>query len=244
MKINGWDISEAQAEQSRVVFGKHVVENRSEWTRASPVPVFMDNTIGFQGLKIDLLIRGKGREDIIKKRSQILSRLLKTADIELDDYKNRYKGILRKHSTNETDIIRWHVLTLEFDAYEYAAQADGSPYSESASGSLQTVVTNPGNILTPAIVEIIPQIGTAQLTVTGICRDPNTGTDLPVTIRNLTTGKKVILDGETGLMTEDGALKAADIDIWEVPSLLPGSNTITMDSSRMDITVKYYPRFM
>ena len=31
------------------------------------------------------------------------------------------------------------------------------------------------------------------------------------------TDKKVIIDGETGLITQEGVQKAGDVDFWELP---------------------------
>lgn len=244
MKINDWDIKNARSYQLRSNIENHSVSNDSEWVRGSPIPVLFANTVGFQTLKIVLAVKGNGREEIRKNCSEILSRLIAPAQLILDNRRYRFYGILKKSSVNEITYDKWHDLTLELNGYEYDAQADGTPFSESASGVRETIITNPGNIVTPAIVEITPRIGVAKLIVSGVSRNPNTGEDLPVTIRNLTTGKTIVLDGETGLMAEDGDLKAEDIDIWELPSLLPGKNTVTMDSDRMNITVKYYPRFM
>ena len=251
MKINGWDIENARAKQWNVTFANHSVSNESEWTRGSPIPAFLKNTIGFKPLKVALLVKGDGREEILGKVSEILARLLDSTELELDGYSHRFKGILSKHSLEENPLNIRNVfenraskLILEFNCYEYAVDENGSAYEVSASGREQITVVNQGNLITPVVVEITPQIGVATLKLTGICRDPVTGEDLPVTVRNLVTGKKVILDGESGLMTEDGKLKAEDIDIWDIPTLLPGENTITLDSDRMNATVKYYPRYM
>lgn len=244
MWINEWDIGEADAQQWKVTFGHHAIGNNSSWIPGSPVPVILDGNMGFKSLQVTIRIRGDTREEIIGKRSMILSRLITPAQIKLNGYSHRFFGSLKKANATEFIQKRSHRLVLDFDCYEYGCQPDGAPFEESASGVTETVVTNPGNILTPAVVELTPQVGVAELKLNGICRNPNTGADLPVTVRNLTTGKKVILDGETGLMTEDEKLKAGDIDIWERPTLIPGSNTVMMNSDRMNITVRFFPRYM
>lgn len=239
MQINGWDISQAGAKQWNVTFGNHTISNSSDWVRGSPGPVLCKNDIDFKSLKVVLLVYGSGREQILLRCSEILSHLLEPADLKLDRYTNRYYGILTKYSTEESSMKRFHKLTLEFECYEYGAEV-----SVSFSGTTQMTVTNTGNIETPAIIEITPQIGAASITLTGLCRDYDTGEDLPVIIRDLLTNKVVVIDGESGMMTQGGDLKAGDIDIWALPTLLPGSNTITIDSNRMDITVRFHPRFM
>ncbi len=106
------------------------------------------------------------------------------------------------------------------------------------------IVTNPGNVASPAILELTPTIGAASVKITGLCRDSNTGEDLPVTVKNLTTGNKIILDGITGLITENGSLKAGDVDMWEMPTLLPGNNTITIDTECTNIKATVLPIYM
>ena len=246
MKINGWDIADAGAKQWNVTPGFHSVSNDSEWNRGSPVPVIFQNKIGFKSLKITILVKAdRDRQMILDQCSEILSRLQEPAELELDDFEHKFYGILSKHTLEENPLnIPWvkynraSKLILEFNVYEYT---DEEPVE--ASGETEIAVNNPGNILTPAIIEITPQVGVASITLTGICRDHNTGEDLPVIINELETGKTVILDGETGLFTQDGELKK-DIEIWGVPTLLPGENKITVDNEWMDIAVRFRPRFM
>ena len=244
MKINGWDIKNASAKQFKVTYGNSSIQNSSEWVKGAAAPFLGENYVGFKTMEITLLVKGNGRQDIWKNRSLILSKLLKPVELELDGFAHRFKGILEKHSAKEPTENIWHDIVLTFSGNEYEAQADGSQFSGSASGSTDLIINNQGNLATPATVLITPQIGLASLKLSGIVRDPNTGKDLPVTVKNLTTGKTITIDGETGLMTEDGQLKSGDLETYGLPSLVPGTNTITLDSQHVDITVKYYPRYM
>ncbi len=246
MKLNGWDILNADAKQWNVTPGFHSVKNSSEWNRGSPV--MLDGEMGFKTIVVTLLIkRDGGRQALLSRCSEILSRLLIPVEIELDDFEHNFYGVMTKHSLTENPLNimpvkynRASKLTLTFDGYEYAKTESVQTFS----GSTAFTVNNGGNIVTPAIVEITPQVGAASIEVTGICQDHNTGEDLPVVIRELATGKTVTLDGVAGLFTQEGKLKSGDIDIWERPALLPGENKITVDNNRMDITVKFHPRFM
>ena len=251
MKINGWDISGAQAKQWNVIPGFSNIENESEWQRGSPLPFFVNGSIGWKTIQITFLVYGSGRNEILQNCSTLLSKMSESVILELDKFDHKFCGFLSKHDFTENPLGRLKVtsnrlskLTVDFFCYEFAEQPDGSPFSESASGMLETVVTNPGNIRTPCMVEITPKVGIGQLTIAGINRNPDTGENLQAVIRNLTTNSVVILDGESGKITEDGANKAADVDIWSLPALLPGTNQITLDSTWVDLTVKYRPRFM
>ena len=240
MKINDVDISTYDARQWRVEFGQSDIENESEWVRGSPLPFFNANYRGFKEVTVTLLVYGSSRENIRNKISDITSLLLDPVELILDGYVRKFKGILNKSSVSEgSDNARkrFQKLELQFDTYEY-----GEELVTTVSGITEIQVTNPGNLVSPAVIEITPQIGIAELTVTGICRDSNNGSDLPVTVRTLTTGKTIVLDGINGLITEDGCLK--DAEIWELPTLLPGNNTITLNSDRMNVTIRVMPMYM
>lgn len=239
MKIDSWDIAQADARQWNVTPGFHGLKNDSEWVKGSPVPVFMRNEIGFKPLTVRILIKADGgRQAILARAGEILSHLVEPADLELDGFPHKYRAVLTGHKHEETAMQRFHALTLEFDCYEY-----GEEVSLPFSGQTELVVDNPGNILTPVAVEVTPQIGMAFVVLTGLCRDAVTGADLPIRVGDVETGKTVTIDGETGLVTQGGELKES-VEFWGLPALLPGGNRITVDSNRMDVTVRFRPRYM
>ena len=239
MRINDWDISNAGGTQWNVEVGHCDVSSESEWSKGSVVPFFLANTLKLKTLKVTIKVDGVNRQDIISKRSDILSRLLEPVEIELDKFPNKFYGIMTRHTEDETVMERWHKITTQFDCIEY-----GDMITETYSGISEISITNPGNIQTPFTLEITPKGDIGELTITGVCRDRYTKEDLPVKIRNLKTGKMVLIDAESELITEDGLLKSADVDIWEVPSLEPGANTIGLSNANVDVTVKYRPYFM
>lgn len=246
MTINGWDISEADAEQWTVTPGFQSISNDSDWARGSPMPVLLGNTTGFKTIKVTLLVKAdRDREVILQRCSRILSHLLEPAELALDGFDHKFYGILSKHTITENPLNvpfvkfnRAAELTLEFSCYEY-----GDTVTKTFTGQTQISIINPGNVITPILVEITPQTGVASTVITGLCREAGTGKELPVTIGEMVTGKTVILDGETGLFTQDGEVKR-ELEIWGLPALLPGTNAITINNSWTDITLKYRPRFM
>ena len=246
MTIGGWDISNADATQWNVTPGFSSISNDSEWAAGSPTPVLFANTIGFKTMTVTLLVRGeRDRDEILQKCSQILAHLLKPAEFVLDGFTHKFYGILNKHTLEENPLSipivnynRAAKLKLELHCYEY-----GSKVTTSVSKKTEFTVNNAGNIITPVCVSVTPQAGAASTTITGLCRDANTGADLPITIKELETGKEVILDGNTGLFTQEGAIKT-DLDIWGLPTLLPGKNTITVDNDWMDIELTFSPRYI
>lgn len=234
MTINDIDISMFEARQQRVSFSHANISNNSEWAAHSAVPYFEKNSAGMKTFTVELIVKGDGRETIIRNRSDIIANLLEDCELSLDGFSNKFHAILKKHDATETSMRRWHLLKLEFEGYEHGEEVP-------ASGSSSILVHNPGNLVSPCQVEITPRVGAASIVMTGICRDSYTGEDLPVTIKDLETNKKVILDGLTGLITQDGQLKEADM--WTLPSVVPGDTLITCNNDWMDISVYVTPLY-
>lgn len=105
-------------------------------------------------------------------------------------------------------------------------------------------VENKGTLTSPAIVEITPTIGLASVIINGLVRDTVTGDGRPIIIQNLTKNKMISIDGETGLITENGVNKIADVELYDLPSLLPGKNKIVTDEKNIVITIKFKPRYL
>ena len=243
VKINGTDVSVYKAWQWNVVIGNASVSNDSTWARGSPAPVLFGGTLGFKSLQVTLLVIGESREEIGLNVSNLLAGTLGVVDLELDGFSHRFRGYLAKSSHEEKVLNRWHKLTLEFQVYEYGAVVEQQG-TFSGIPAVTMAVSNPGNILTPIRLEITPTAGIASLTISGVCMDPDTGEDQPISLKNLTTGNTVVLDGETGLVTEKGALKSKDTEMWTLPALSPGTTTLTCSTGTLSIRVKLYPRYM
>ena len=244
MTINGTDITEfdAKLKQWRVDQGDIDMDNDSEWIRGTPLPVLFGSQVGFKDFTVTLMVYGSSRVDIQEKIGRILAALLEPAELVLDRYPHTFVGIMQKHKiTEHNDHSRDRFQTLELQFVGYVCDA---LTATTFSGISTFEVTNPGNIISPLILELTPTLGIAKTTITGICRDCESGEDLPVTIENLTTGKTIILDGTTGLITEDGALKATDVDIWALPTILPGVNKISVGTTYLNVTAKVLPLFL
>lgn len=238
MLIEDWDIKIANARQQRVTYGNNSISNSSEWTKGSYTPVLLGNTIGFKTIKTVLVVKGAGREEIIRNKSLILSKCLHPVLLTLDNYQNKFYAVLKKSDTEEKVMNRWHLLTLEWNCYECGDRIIQTYVNE------QTItIDNPGNITTPVIISIVPQIGTAALTLTGLTRNGLMNEGYEIIVRNTEVNKEIILDGENGLITEGGNLKAGEVEIWELPSLKPGENTITVDSN-IKLTLSFLPRYL
>ena len=237
MKIDGIDVSEYGVKQWNLMPEYSEISNESEWINGAAVPVMLKGTTGFKKMKVNVMIQGSDRQDIWQRAGAFIALLMAPREIQFDGFAHYFYMYLSNASQAETSLQRFHKATLELIGYEYGAQRE---YTTTAR---TLVVQNEGNILTPAVVEVVPVINLASVTLTGLVRNPNTGADKNIVISNLTNGKSIVIDGETGLVTESGANKFADVELWDLPTLLPGNNTITVDKD-IKLIIRHKPRFL
>lgn len=207
------------------------VINFNDWIDNAIDPVRLkEEKFKFSNITVSLLVEGANEDEILTKISNILvnckSGVLKFSDI---DY---YYNISLKDSTNKKICEIAYELTFSFQStYKYKDEV-----IETINRLTTKVITSNGNLETLAIVEITPSITIIDLVL-------NINSEA-ITIKTLTAGKKIIIDGEKGSVTELGINKFKDVDLWKFPRLSPGENTITTSRSTCDISIKYKPRFI
>lgn len=236
MIINDVDIGQFSARQWNVKIGHHELKNESQWVQGSLTPAFFRNFYGFKEIEVSILVKGNDREEILYYRGKILSLLMESATLTLDGFQHKFKVILNKSSVSEDSIRRFHLLSLSFIGYEY-----GERQRKTVEGKAQLCVYNEGTACTPVKLELMPTFGLPEITVNGVCKNQYTGEDESVIIKNLTTGKPVVFDGEAGLLTEEGLLKEAEF--WSLPYLTPGINEIVLSSDKVNLSVEWKPRY-
>lgn len=240
MTVNGTNISTFGARQHSVTFTKSDISGKGEWPRSAALPFFDQIDVGFKSITVNVIVKGSSRQDIHNKVSNLLALFQQEADVVLDGFSCTYHVVMRSHKESELSMRRWHKVQLDLTGYGY-----GTPVSAQITSGTTLTINNPGNRKeSPCILQITPRAGVASATITGICRDPMTGADLPVVVKNTTANKVVTIDGLTGLITEGTANKAGDVEIWRLPSLKPGSNSIVTSSGSLSLKVTVTPLYI
>lgn len=238
MIINGREITYYGAKEWSVTPSFSSISNGSQWLSGTAAPLLLDTEIGMKKFKVSVMLEGKSRAEIWKNAGRLITALLKPAKIEFNYFQNFFYMVLTNASYAELSLKKFHKATLELAGYEYGREV----VVENTGTRIST--ENVGNLPTPAVLAITPTIGKVSLTLTGLVRDRYTLEDKPITISNLTDGKTIILDGETGLVTEGGVNKIGEVDMWGLPTLQPGYNIIQMNQSGMEVEMRYKPRFV
>lgn len=230
MLINNIDISVFGASVSNKLIQPTTIE--IEKVRIKDSFKQIDSKKQFKKVSIKLLFEGENRDVINNNISNFMSKLINEVDIKFKNLSHFYHVFLVDHNVEDTNFDEWLYLNIEFVGYEYSSQV-----VETMNRITTKTINVPGNTETPAIAEITPSVSIIDIVLTGL-------SDEPMTIKNLTGGKKLIIDGEEGFVTVDGANKFNDTDMWEFPRLKPGANTITVSRNNVDINIKYKPRFI
>lgn len=236
MTVNGVDVIKYGVRQWNLQPDFSELKNESEWISGAMLPMMQNGTAGFKKMKVSIMIRGDTRQEIWQKSGDFIAGLMDPCEYRFDNFEHCFYGYLKNASQAETSLQRWHKATLELVGYEYGAEVINSTTAKTIA------VQNEGNMLTPAIIEITPVINLVELSIGGLVRNFNTGEEKVIKVRNLNNGRKIIIDGVTGLITEEGINKFAEVDLWDLPALLPGNNQITVDKD-INLTIRHKPRY-
>lgn len=206
------------------------LEGGYSWLKNSLTPIFPKQKFKFISIEVKLYIKGISESDIKSKIGTVINKS-KECILKFED-NFYYKSFLINSSTENTLKKETKKLILNFISYSYKDEV-----IETMNRITNKTINVSGNLETPAIIEITPSIELIDLTLTGL-------DDSSIILKNLKANKKIIVDGENCTVTVDGANKFSDTDMWGFPKLKPGSNTITVNKSSVDINIKYKPRYI
>lgn len=232
MQINSVDIATFGAKQLKVDIGYSTFANNSVWVKGALLPTLTNNDIGFKHINVELLVKGTNKNSISLSISKILSKLIVPANLKLDGYTNNFKCTLQEHNVEKIKAKTHYKLILSFIGYEY-----GEEVTEAFTGGLAKELIIEGNIDTPCIVKITPLADITSLILSGF--GGNT-----ITVKNLTSGKAVTLNGEECTVYEVFSNKFNDVVLWEFPRLEYGYNEVQCSSANCNLEVTYKPRFI
>lgn len=230
MFINNIDIKTFGASISSKLIHPTQVQIEKEKIGLITVKTLVDNL--YKNIEIKILFQGESRDEIYKNISNFSTLIKDEFDLKFKNLSHLYHCYLQNSETEEPGLNDWMYLNLSLEAYEYSSEV-----IEIMNRVTSKTINNAGNCDTPVTIEITPSISLADLIITGLADDP-------ITIKNLTASKKIVLNGEDGTVLENGVNKFADVELWEWPRLKPGANTITVSKSSCDITIKYKPRYI
>lgn len=245
MRVNGIDLS-TKYDSKKLLFGQQTVNDREissflQWPDYYDIPIGTSERPKEKYFPIDLefVVRADSKTEAEMIISNLLSDL-SHGQYELDNMDFIYEGEISSY--NKTFVNSWdYILNITINAWTKSGQLK----TESVGTVSSKIINNPGNQVTPCIIELMPDNSITTFTIKGVARDPVSNSDEDIIIKNLVSGQKVIVDGLTGTITQNGENKFQDADFWEFPTLLPGNNSLSFQSSgaTCNVTIKYYPKY-
>lgn len=202
-----------------------------EWLDCSILPIRVKkDKHQYASISVKILLEEDTDEEVLLSISELI-RLATRCRLEFSDLEWGYDAVLVTHSTKQ--IMKGKAeLTMNFQA-----PVKYGPENEVIVQETSDVVTYEGTTESPCILSILPASVLSSLTITGL-------SEKPIIINHLEAGKEIVIDGELGKVTCEGANKFGDYDAWEFPRLLPGDNTVTMDSDICQVTITYKPLYL
>ena len=208
-----------------------------EWLKKAYKPLTLNKENKYTPIECNFVLKATTRQELEEKASHFLKKI-EECTIKFDDIEFYYDCILQTKGNEYIGIDVIDNLYIEsIDAMFLSGHKYKSQVTEPMNRLLTKTINVPGNAETPAIVEITPSVDAIDLTIVGLDDDP-------IIIKNLKQNKKIIINGEDGTVLQDGINKFTDTDMWDFPSLKPGSNTIALSKNTVDINIKYKGRWI
>ncbi len=222
MKINDTNISTYNAQ----LLG-YKLSNSNITTNSSSNHIYFNSEIGEKQLSIRLFVKETSREDIEITISKLTNALKGKNIISFTENENMLYDCIYNSSAIEDIVYNGKILTYTFKAIQTSTE------NTVIISALTTTITLEGTDDIPCIIEITPIVDIEEFTINDI------------TITNLTSNEKVIINGEKITVTEEGVNKFGDTNITEFPKLNLGTNTITVsDITNANTVIKYKNRYI
>lgn len=226
MLINGIDTEIYNATLlDRHIENAEIITN-VEWSDNWIEPIIEDQYIKYSLVHCEFEISCFTDDEAEKSISKLLS-LGRIGELIFEDLDLKYHGFIESKSDEKITRGKYLLNVTWKCRLGYEDEVTQSLTAGSNTITLESTAD------TPVIIEIMPTSNIAEIEIKGFGED--------IVLRNLTSGKKIAIDGEKGLVSEEGENKYTDYEAWGFPKLHPGENNIVTD---IPLTIKYSPRWL
>lgn len=229
MKVNGIDIRKYNAVQLTAEVLPPSLSVNYEIITGAIVPLEFDTDMPLGQLKLCIYFRGDDRNRIVRSMSSFLQEFAKSAVLEVDGYKGKFKAFAASSDYEKMKVKTRYKLNLALEGYFY----DDEICME-YSGTSATIKRE-GTRKVPVVLEITAKSTLTDFLITGFEDD--------ITISSLAAGKTIVIDGEAGPVTVDGTTAFETVSIWTFPELDEKETNLTF-SSGATVKVRYKPMWI
>lgn len=151
-----------------------------------------------------------------------------------------YRGLVEIKGWNAEDHFSEVTIEVTADPYKYVR----NPVTVTISGQATYSFIADTKFITPSIVTVTPNGTLNSLTMGGFAFNRLTNASNDIVLKSLRRNTPVVINGELKTITENGANKFKDSELWAFPCVKPGVNLVTLSTSTVNVTISYTPRWM
>ena len=231
MKINEKDVKIYNAKQLTVDIQPPKLGNEYELVESALLPLEFEHNVKLSKVKTTLYFRGKDRGSIYRNISNLLMELKNTCIISFDGYRELFKGLVASSEVQKTKSKQRYILKLTLDGY-FCDEMKTEMLNKVTQGDINVL----GTRRTPCTIKIHVNTALTGYHIKGFGGD--------IVIEKASPNEEIIINGIEGTATSAGANIMDRVDMWELPALDPGTNTISFTNNTADVSVSYIPMWI
>lgn len=213
-------------------YGYNKVTNYNDWLRGAKNPLFFGQDKTYTDARFKFLVEAANLNDLDKNCSNLYNAM--SVSIVREDNSD---WSIEGHVTNIDETNRISPLAREIEiSFEGVKVADRELLTHVMSFGSSWVFEAKGNQTVPCHIEIVPDMGYAEMKLTlndKLFKINTIGSDSML----------LIIDSEKGIVTLDGDNKIEDYESWELPYLQGGLNTLSINGAPT-VKISYNGRWM
>jgi phage-related protein len=231
MKINGVDAREFGAKQLNVSVSAVQATGKYELPDGAITAVALENTMPLGHIKVTLYFKAERKEQLGKNLARCVGEVSKQerARLELDGYDGMYIGFITTIQKEETISKERCKLQIELDGYFV-----GDMQELELEGAGEHEIYVEGTRKTPCILEVVAKKKLSEWKIEGFGE--------AISILELGKGETISINAEDGTVTKGGKDAFDSVEMWEMPTLSPGTMTIRLADENASVCIRYYPR--
>nr|DAF92301.1 MAG TPA: distal tail protein [Myoviridae sp. ctBvM24] len=231
MKVNGIDARKYNAKQLTAEVLPPSLSVDYEIITGAILPTEFETDMQLGSLNLCMYFRGKDRNALIRNMSAFLENFTKSCVLEVDGYKGKFKGF-----TASSDYTKMKVKT----RYQLNVTVEGYFYDDELNleydGITETTIDRQGTRSAPVIIEVYAKKALKDYKISGFEDD--------IIVEQLAAGQTIVIDGEEGRITKDGADAFGSVDLWRFPAITEKQTALKFSSPDAIVRIRYKPMWL
>lgn len=231
MKVNGIDARKYNAKQLTAEVLPPSLAVNYEIVTGAILPTEFETDMELGKLKLCMYFRGKDRNSLIRKMSAFLENFTKSSVLEVDGYKGKFKAYTASSDYSKMKVKTRYKLNIVLEGYFFDDELNLE-----YDGITQTTIDRQGTRKAPAIIEVYAKKALKNYKISGFEDD--------IIVEQLAAGQTIIIDGEEGRITNNGADAFGSVDLWKFPTIAQQQTALKFSNADAVVRIRYKPMWI